>query len=199
MPFRAVIEQHDGFSVDNLPIFNAPKRVVQRHFQYVDIFSLCFNAAARAGPILRVIFRQIEVEFLGNRARAHIGLKNFLYARHLIPGFFFRFGLNPAFRVKVIEQPGGRLNEILFVTIYKHRETELTRQNDGFAVAIIEQYRRAIPRSYTSRSCRCQSPSLRWRSKVYFFRLYQLSDNVSLLMMRISARFDCTFGSPLVE
>ncbi|WP_394345074.1 glycosyl hydrolase family 28 protein [Enterobacter hormaechei] len=36
-----------------------------------------------------MIFRQIEVEFLGNRARAHIGLKNFLYARHLIPGFFF--------------------------------------------------------------------------------------------------------------
>ena len=92
-----------------------------------------------------MIFRQIEVEFLGDRARAHIGLKNFLYARHLKPGFFFRFGLNPAFRVKVIEQPGGRLNEILFVIIDKHRETELTRQNDGFAVAIIEQDRRAIP------------------------------------------------------
>lgn len=88
-----MIEQHDGFSVDDLPIFNAPKRVVQRHFQHVDIFPLSFNAAARAGPILRMIFRQIEVEFLGNRARAHIGLKNFLYARHLKPGFFFRFGL----------------------------------------------------------------------------------------------------------
>lgn len=108
MPLRAVIEQHDGFSVDNLPIFNAPKRVVQRHFQYVDIFSLCFNAAARAGPILRVIFRQIEVEFLGNRARAHIGLKIFSTRVTLYPVSSSASALIRLSGSRLSSKPGGR-------------------------------------------------------------------------------------------
>lgn len=85
------------------------------------------------------------------------------------------------------------------MAINKHRKAELAGQDHRLFIAVIEQNRRAVATvvDFTVLPLPFAITSLQVEG--VFLRTYQLSDSVSLLMMRTSARFDCTFVPPYVE
>ena len=64
-----VIEQHDGFAVDDSAVINSPEGLFNGPFQHFDIFTFGLDTASCAGAIPCVIFRDVEVELLGDGAR----------------------------------------------------------------------------------------------------------------------------------
>lgn len=85
------------------------------------------------------------------------------------------------------------------MAVNKNREAELARQDDRLFLTVVEKNRRAVTTVIDFPLLPLPFAITALQVEGVFFRMYQLSDRVSLLMMRTSARFDCTIVPPYVE
>ena len=97
------------------------------------------DAAAAADLHLRLVFGDKEMQFLGDRARAHEGFEYFSDFAEPIAGFLFRLGANPHFWRFVVQQARRRLDQEIVVAVDVGRVAKLPHQHHGALREIIGQ------------------------------------------------------------
>ena len=97
-----------------------------------------------ADPHRRLIFRDKEVQFFGDRARAHEGFEHFADFAEPIAGFLFGLGADPHFRRFVVQQAGRGLDQEIVVAVDISRVAKLPHQHHGALRQIVGQQRRAV-------------------------------------------------------
>ena len=97
------------------------------------------------GPVRGRVGRGVEVNALGDRARAHVGVVDVLEFADGDAEFLLGLTADRGFGVLIVEQPGGGFDEhAVGMVVDVGREPELAGEQHSSAVGVVEQDRGAV-------------------------------------------------------
>lgn len=139
-----VLNQNNGFRVNDDAGINHRKRLVNRQFNDFNIFTFSRKASALVNPHFAGKRGDEKVQTLSNGTRAHEYLANLSDLIQLISGLFFGFASYCLDRIPLIKQTGAGFNQFIVMSDQKRRQAELTGKDDRSVIAVVEQNSRTV-------------------------------------------------------
>ena len=140
-----MLQQHDGLAVLDLAAGDHRQRLRERQLQHLDVLAFVGLAAAGVAAVGVVVRGDEEVQLLGDRARAHVGLEHLARRLHVVAGLLDRLALHRGERVVAVQLAGAGLDQqAVGAAVDPGGEAELARQDHRAARGVEQQQRDAV-------------------------------------------------------